>query len=149
MEDKIQEIKYKVNRLLGETSIEVLKDEKEIIETLERILKEPKIECDDEILDNIEEYLETKEQIKVKENDMEFLANLAKSLREQEVRLSDDGNPPLFKIRNSIGEEVYFITREALNEYREFNKESSRIIEIPKSNSIELSKLIDIIKRNF
>ena len=56
-------------------------------------------------------------------------------------------------IKNSQGQEMFFITRKALNEYIECNKkslsENKTIIEIPSNNSYELEKLIEIIKRNF
>ena len=56
-------------------------------------------------------------------------------------------------IKNRQGQEMFFITRKALNEYIKCNKnnlsENKTIIEISSNNSYELEKLIEIIKRNF
>lgn len=146
MENKSKE---KLNKILGKYSMETLKDEKEIFEIIKKISKEPNNDYDEKIIENIDNYLKTKEKMQVANKDIEFLNIIAKSLREQEVRITDDSYPPLFKTTNSIGEEIYFLTREALERYRECNKECSKVIEVPSSNSTELSNLIDIIKRNF
>ena len=82
----------------------------------------------------------------------DFIEN-AEELRMQEVRRTGISTPPLFVIKNRQGQEMFFITRKALNEYIKCNKnnlsENKTIIEISSNNSYELEKLIEIIKRNF
>lgn len=101
----------------------------------------------------IESYLKIKENTQMQIEDYKFLKAVAEELRKQEVRRTDISTPPLFVIKNSQGQEMFFITRKALNEYVECNKksllENKTIIEIPSNNSYELEKLIEIIKRNF
>lgn len=101
----------------------------------------------------IESYLEIKEKSKIQKEDYEFLQKIAKSLREQEVRKTDISNPPLFKIKNKDGQELFFITRNALDEYIECNglkkQNGVQTVEIPSNNSFELEKLLETIKRNF
>lgn len=62
-------------------------------------------------------------------------------------------NPPLFKIKNKDGQDFFFITRNALNEYIEFNSlktvKGTKTVEISSNNSFELEKLLETIKRNF
>ena len=110
-------------------------------------------EFNEKILIEIESYLKIKENIQIQIEDYKFLKTIAQELRKQEVRRTDISTPPLFVIKNSQGQEMFFITRKALNEYIECNKksllENKTIIEIPSNNSYELEKLIEIIKRNF
>lgn len=105
------------------------------------------------ILIEIESYLKIKENTQMQIEDYRFLKAIAEEFRRQEVRRTDISMPPLFVIKNSQGQEMFFITRKALNEYIECNKkslsENKTIIEIPSNNSYELEKLIEIIKRNF
>ena len=107
----------------------------------------------EKILIEIESYLKIKENTQMQIEDYKFLKAIAEELRRQEVRRTDISMPPLFVIKNSQGQEMFFITRKALNEYIECNKkslsENKTIIEIPSNNSYELEKLIEIIKRNF
>ena len=129
----IEQIINKAKKIRGENSLEILKDEKEILEKL------------NEIEENT-----TNEN---KEYNEKILIEIESELRKQEVRRTDISMPPLFVIKNSQGQEMFFITRKALNEYIECNKkslsENKTIIEIPSNNSYELEKLIEIIKRNF
>lgn len=110
-------------------------------------------EFNEKILIEIESYLKIKENTQMQIEDYKFLKAIAEELRRQEVRRTDISMPPLFVIKNSQGQEMFFITRKALNEYIECNKkslsENKTIIEIPSNNSYELEKLIEIIKRNF
>ena len=80
---------------------------------------------------------------------MAFLKQLANDLRNQETRRTDISDPPLFVITNSNEEDTYFITRNSTIKFKEYNPNYKNIIEIPSSNSPELAKLLEIIKRNF
>ena len=145
------EIQQKAKEILEKNSINVLKNEKEIIDKLERLSNsESKSLTDEKELEEIERYLEDKKKKMIENDDMEFLKNLADNLRKQSVRFTDFKNPPMFKIKNSIQEDTYFLTREALNKFIEYNEDiKNQIIEIPESNSLELAHLLEIIKRNF
>ncbi|MEI3434824.1 MAG: hypothetical protein V8S10_00570 [Clostridia bacterium] len=152
----IEQIINKAKKIRGENSLEVLKGEKEILERLDEIeenTNNENKEFNEKILIEIESYLKIKENIQIQIEDYKFLKTIAQELRKQEVRRTDISTPPLFVIKNSQGQEMFFITRKALNEYIECNKksllENKTIIEIPSNNSYELEKLIEIIKRNF
>ena len=152
----IEQIINKAKKIRGENSLEILKDEKEILEKLNEIeentTNENK-EFNEKILIEIESYLKIKENTQMQIEDYKFLKAIAEELRRQEVRRTDISMPPLFGIKNSQGQDMCFIPRKALNEYIECNKkslsENKTIIEIPSNNSYELEKLIEIIKRNF
>ena len=97
-------------------------------------------------------FIRTDANQKIASGHMMRCLTIAEELRMQEVRRTDISTPPLFVIKNRQGQEMFFITRKALNEYIECNKkslsENKTIIEIPSNNSYELEKLIEIIKRN-
>lgn len=152
MEKKVFEIKNRAERIAKENSIIILSDEKEILEKLQEISNggENNIELKEKTLDDIERYLFVKEKMKFAEMDFEFLKEFSKLLKEQETRMSDSGNPILFKTINSSNEDMFFLTRKALKEYLEVNKtEDKKIIEILSGNCEELVKLLEIVKRNF
>lgn len=150
MKNNIDDIRERANKLMGEHRIAVFTDETEIV----MLLKEYKdkeitnVEYENKTLDFIERYLSAKEKMILAEKDEGFLKTLAKELREQEIRKTDASNPPLFKITNSIGEDMYYLTRAALKKYTNSSK-NNKTIEIPSSNSIELAELLEIVKRNF
>ena len=152
----IEQIINMAKKIRGENSFENLKGEKEILEKLydiEENTTDGNKEFNEKILKEIEMYLKIKENTQMQIEDHKFLKTIAEELRMQEVRRTDISTPPLFVIKNSQGQEMFFITRKALNEYVECNKksllENKTIIEIPSNNSYELEKLIEIIKRNF
>lgn len=152
----IEQIINMAKKIRGENSFENLKGEKEILEKLydiEENTTDGNKEFNEKILKEIEMYLKIKENTQMQIEDHKFLKAIAEELRKQEVRRTDISMPPLFVIKNSQGQEMFFITRKALNEYIECNKkslsENKTIIEIPSNNSYELEKLIEIIKRNF
>ena len=88
--------------------------------------------------------------MQIAENDEEFLRNLSKELKQQEVRSTDIAVPPLFMIKNVVGNNVFFLTRKAVKNYLSISsKTEKKIIEVPSSDSLEISQLLDIIKRNF
>ena len=138
----IEQIINKAKKIRGENSLEILKDEKEILEKLNEIeentTNENK-EFNEKILIEIESYLKIKENTQMQIEDYKFLKAIAEELRKQEVRRTDISMPPLFVIKNSQGQEMFFITRKALNEYIECNKKSLS----------ENKTIIEIIKRNF
>ena len=138
----IEQIINKAKKIRGENSLEILKDEKEILEKLNEIeentTNENK-EFNEKILIEIESYLKIKENTQMQIEDYKFLKAIAEELRRQEVRRTDISMPPLFVIKNSQGQEMFFITRKALNEYIECNKKSLS----------ENKTIIEIIKRNF
>ena len=116
----IEQIINKAKKIRGENSLEILKDEKEILEKLNEIeentTNENK-EFNEKILIEIESYLKIKENTQMQIEDYKFLKAIAEELRRQEVRRTDISMPPLFVIKNSQGQEMFFITRKALNEY--------------------------------
>ena len=146
-----EEVRKKANEILGHNKINILENEKETIETLQELEKtdETNLEYKMKTLKNIEEYLKYKEKMIFAKKDMEKITKLANQLREQETRITDSNNPPLFMIKNSIGKNIYFLTRNALEEYKECNKDCSKTIEILGSDSQELANLLEIVKRNF
>ena len=53
-------------------------------------------------------------------------------------------------IKNVVGNNVFFLTRKAVKNYLSISsKTEKKIIEVPSSDSLEISQLLDIIKRNF
>lgn len=152
MEQKVIKIRKRAEKILMEENITILANEKKLLKELEKISKTngENLELETMILDKIESYILAKEKNYFAEKDLEFLCNLAKELKEQKVRKSDINNPPLFKIVDSNGEDRYFLTRKALEKYKEYhNVQYKGIIEIPYANSEELTELLEIIKRNF
>lgn len=128
--------------------IETLKDEKDIREILNHFIENGNDgKYNLAILDEIEEKLKEKEEKRLLEEDKKFIKELAQSLREQEVRKSDIADPTLFKIKNSLGEDTYFLTRKKLTDYRKNNKDCGVGINIPRTNCIELSRLLEIVKK--
>lgn len=152
MERKIIEIKNRAEKIAKENSVILLSGEKDILEKLHEIVNsdENNIELKSKTLDNIERYLYVKEKMNFAEKDFEFLKEISKLLKKQETRCYDSGNPTLFKIVNSIGDDMFFLTRKNLNEYLEINGvKDKKIIEILSGNCEELVKLLEIVKRNF
>ena len=150
MKNNIDDIRERANKLMGEHRIAVFTDETEIVMLLKKYKDKEitNVEYENKTLDCIERYLSAKEKMILAEKDEGFLKTLAKELREQEIRKTDASNPPLFKITNSIGEDMYYLTRAALKKYTNSSK-NNKTIEIPSSNSIELAELLEIVKRNF
>lgn len=149
-------IKEKVEKILKEITIETLANEKEIIKILERIENNDENELnkfDEDILNNIEEYLIIKQKMKIKEKDYKFMHELSSELKEQKIRKGDALlNIPLFKIVTSDKNEYYFLTRNNAIKFMEDNKsivDSSEVIKIVENKNLELARLIDIIKNNY
>lgn len=150
---EIEEIKVRANKIIGDNKITTLINEAELMEKLNEIsqsVDQNNCIAYTKTLDAIEDYLIQKEKLETKKNDIKFLSNLAKELREQQVRITDNSNPPLFIVSNEFGENIYFLTRKALENYSEYNlKDTRKIIEVPSNRSNELTELLEIVKRNF
>jgi hypothetical protein len=153
MKDEIEKVKNRADKMIGNKKIVTLINEAELITKINDIannVDETNYYIYDKTLDAIEKYLIEKEKLETQKEDMTFLRNLAKELREQQVRITDQSNPPLFVISTELGNDIYFLTRKALEDYSKFNiKNNKKVVEIPSNRSVELSKLLDIIKRNF
>ena len=135
MEEKIIKLQKRADEIMNSKSLNILSDEKSILEILTEISKSNR---------------DVKEKMCFAQEDLEFLKKLSKNLKSQFTRITDEGDPTLFKITNSLGNEIYFLTRSSLEEYRKINeKDVKQLIEIPSSHSMELKHLLDIIKRNF
>ena len=153
MKDEIEKVKNRADSIIGNKKIVTLINEADLITKINDIannVDETNYYIYDKTLDAIENYLIEKEKLETQKEDMTFLKNLAKELREQRVRITDQSNPPLFVISTELGNDIYFLTRKALEDYSNFNiKDNKKVVEIPSNRSVELSKLLDIIKRNF
>ena len=153
MKDEIEKVKNRADKMIGNKKIVTLINEADLITKINDIannVDETNYYIYDKTLDAIENYLIEKEKLETQKEDMAFLRNLAKELREQQVRITDQSNPPLFVISTELGNDIYFLTRKALEDYSKFNiKNNKKVVEIPSNRSVELSKLLDIIKRNF
>ena len=153
MKDEIEKVKNRADSIIGNKKIVTLINEADLITKINDIsnnVDETNYYIYDKTLDAIENYLIEKEKLETQKEDTTFLRNLAKELREQQVRITDQSNPPLFVISTELGNDIYFLTRKALEDYSNFNiKDNKKVVEIPSNRSVELSKLLDIIKRNF
>ena len=153
MKDEIEKVKNRADSIIGNKKIVTLINEADLITKINDIannVDETNYYIYDKTLDAIENYLIEKEKLETQKEDMTFLKNLAKELREQQVRITDQSNPPLFVISTELGNDIYFLTRKALEDYSNFNiKDNKKVVVIPRNRSVELSKLLDIIKRNF
>lgn len=153
MKDEIEKVKNRADKMIGNKKIVTLINEADLITKINDIsnnVDETNYYIYDKTLDAIENYLIEKEKLETQKEDTTFLRNLAKELREQQVRITDQSNPPLFVISTELGNDIYFLTRKALEDYSKFNiKNNKKVVEIPSNISVELSKLLDIIKRNF
>ena len=153
MKDEIEKVKNRADSIIGNKKIVTLINEADLITKINDIannVDETNYYIYDKTLDAIENYLIEKEKLETQKEDMTFLKNLAKELREQQVRITDQSNPPLFVISTELGNDIYFLTRKALEDYSNFNiKDNKKVVEIPSNRSVELSKLLDITKRNF
>lgn len=101
MENEIEEIRNRANKILSSYNMNVLSNEKELLESLTKISNAEDIDVyyDTKTLNYIERYLIAKEKMQIAENDEEFLRNLSKELKQQEVRSTDIAVPPLFMIK--------------------------------------------------
>lgn len=155
-EKQLNEIKEKANEIIGSVSLDVLADEEKLLERLINLDKENTEYMDfnliSKTLDYIKEYLEIKKKLEVEKNDYNFLTELAKELREQNVRGTDAVMyVPIFKIVSNEGKEKIFLIRKNATEFQKVNSKMFpyKTIKIEETDNTDLSKIIEIIMRNF
>lgn len=172
----VEELKNKAKTLLGNMKIITFVGEREKMEFLINIIQNDIAEDDLENLskkfEEIAEYLTYKENTLIKEKDFEFLSNIAEILRNQRVRV-DDGvylENPVFKVTIDDEKEnqiFYFLTKDGANKFIEANRiktkdlpeetldnadeerRKEKTFNVERNQNLELSRLLDIIKRNF
>lgn len=172
----VEELKSKAKILLGNMKIITFVGEREKMEFLINIIQNDIAEDDLENLskkfEEIAEYLTYKENTLIKEKDFEFLSNIAEILRNQRVRV-DDGvylENPVFKVTIDDEKEnqtFYFLTKDGANKFIEANRiktkdlpeetldnadeerRKEKTFNVERNQNLELSRLLDIIKRNF
>lgn len=150
MTEEFKELKDYTQNLLNSFPINMLESERIFIEQIDKLFEdnnEVNIEGARKFIGIIENYLKMKQKMLIQQEDYKFLKELASKLREQEIRKSDQSNPALFKITNKIGEDMYYFTRKSANEYKEINTDAK--INLINTNSFEIARLVDILKRNF
>ena len=111
MKDEIEKVKNRADSIIGNKKIVTLINEADLITKINDIannVDETNYYIYDKTLDAIENYLIEKEKLETQKEDMTFLKNLAKELREQQVRITDQSNPPLFVISTELGNDIYF-----------------------------------------
>lgn len=169
-----EELKNKVRTFLGEMRILTLVGEKDKIEKLHQIINDDISDNNIEELsnefDNISEYLIKKQERIIKDNDFEYLANIAEILRNQQVRAGDGVSlaNPVFKVtynENNEKQVFYFLTKDAAERFIDSHKVWSNTLEteinandkrrkenlfsVERNQNLELETLLEIIKRNF
>ena len=172
MDEKIIEIKEKARKILEDIQIDTSIGESRIITMLQKIeqhIEKSEIDIIEKTLNNIENYLFTKQKMQVKINDYEYLKNIAETLRNQKVRIEDNVifGQPVFRIMVGEEEVIYFITREGARKFIEthstiFDKNidskkqenqgerrKDDLMEVTTNKKLEISKILEIIKRNY
>lgn len=153
MENRLEEIRKRAEKILRNYSLDVLTDEKELMETLTDISKINEYnELLNKTLDYIERYLNAKQKMILKEEDSEFLKELAEDLKYQNTRRTDGViYNPLFKLISKDEKEKYFLARKRAEKHLEKNKEQYKndIIVLQDNDYTDLTKLLEIIVRNF
>lgn len=150
-----QEIVEYANRLLKKYTIDTFSNEVNIFDLLNKISKGIDIEkFNENMLKNIEDYLDTRVRIQNSKNDYNFLSELADNLELQKIRKSDQNEFKVifFKVKDINNNEYIFLTRKYLNEYVQLHKDifnNPTIMELDFQGNPELNKLLEIIKRNF
>ena len=132
-------------------------------------IEKSEIDIIEKTLNNIENYLFTKQKMQVEINDYEYLKNIAETLRNQKVRIEDNVilGQPVFRIMVGEEEIIYFITREGARKFIEThstifdknidNKDQENqverrkddLMEVTTNKNLEISKILEIIKRNY
>ena len=173
MEEKIKQIRDRANAIMGSIDISTGRGDAELLNYLNELenkqISNSEIDIINKTLDNIEIYFKTKRKMTLEINDYEYLKEMAKKLREQNVRVTDSVvlGEPVFKIltqNNKKEEEFYFITKQGAENfikanpttYKQLSEEESseerrkeKIFDVKENRNLELSKIIEIIKRNF
>ena len=148
MEEKIKQIRDRAKAIMGSIDISTGRGDAELLNYLNELenkqISNSEIDIINKTLDNIEIYFKTKRKMTLEINDYEYLKEMAKKLREQNVRVTDSVvlGEPVFKIltqNNKKEEEFYFITKQG----------KKKIFDVKENRNLELSRIIEIIKRNF
>ncbi len=146
-----QEIQEEAKKIFKE--MKIADADNDIINILTKLERGEELEIDGEkALNNIKEYLTTKEKLRVVKEDIEFLQKLSKELNIQKIRRTDLGSTQLFKLTDKTKKDRYFITRKSAERYLENNSENfevNEVSEIISNEEMELERLLDIVKRNF
>jgi hypothetical protein len=170
-----EEIKNKARELLQNTKIALWKGDTEIFDVLEDIVNRD-IEADEldilsKTVKNFEIYLLSKRKVLVQNEDINYLKNIAKLLREQKVRIHDEYPfaSPIFEVsidENDKNRKFEFITREGAEKYIDANSTTLKhlpkkeegegeerrkitLFEIEGNTNLEVEKILEIIKRVF
>ena len=174
---EVEEFKNKVRNLLGKLKVMTIVGEKEKIDFLTEIIEKNIDEKSiDELNEKFEKYateLLIKQDNLIKEDDFEYLKNIAEILRNQKIRIEDGVylENPVFKVTiDDVKEKCifYFLTKDGAEEFIDNNKiltqnlhtdkintalenerRKEKIFKVEKNKNLELEKLIEIIKRNF
>ena len=150
MTKEFEELKEETEKMLRQFPVNMLEEEKEFFEPIDRLfLDDNLVDIDNakKFIKTLEDYLKLKEKMLVEQKDFGYLKKFAKKLRSQNNEKIDSNNPPIFTIKNEIGENMYYLTRESAEEYCTIHTDAE--IEIIHTNSFEIAKLLDILKRNF
>lgn len=94
---KNREIKEKIRQIIGNSRIETIISDPEIINKMNDIINDDSINAKkaDMIINQIELYILLKQKLERKEENLRYLKGLSKELKEQKVRKND-------KIRSTI-----------------------------------------------
>lgn len=178
MENKVIALKEKAKRILGNYDFGIFIGAENILKTLQEIIdneiQEFEIEILTKTLHNIENYLLTKEQFVLPDDDLSFLRNIARELRNQKVRIEDQAafSSPIFKVHideKDKEKNFSFITRNGAKKYIEYNstllthlpssdnnvetektdRRENTLFDVEYNTNLEMERIIDIIKRNF
>ncbi len=154
--DKLEEIKLRAKKIIGNSSLNIMKNEKELLEQLNELLQinieNVDINLLEKTLNNIEVYIKTKEKMFIAKEDYEYLVEISKSLKEQSVRRTDGIlYVSIFKVLGKDKSEQCFLIRNHAEKYKKIygNKFDNKIVKIEGTNNSDLIKLLEIIKRNF
>ena len=173
MDEKIIEINEKARKILEDIQIDTSIGESRIITMLQKIeqqdIEKSEIDIIEKTLNNIENYLFTKQKMQVEINDYEYLKNIAETLRNQKVRIEDNVilGQPVFRIMVGEEEVIYFITREGARKFiethstifdknidskkqeKQVERRKDELMEVTTNKNLEISKILEIIKRNY
>lgn len=172
-EKRILNLKEQTKSILKNIQIDVSSGDMELIKILQEIeqknIKDDEIDLLERTVSNIEKYFYAKRKMQIEINDYEYLKEIAKILRSQKIRIEDNiiCGQPVFKIILGENETYYFITRSGAKDFIEthstFFKENTekkekihendrrkdKLLEVTTNKNLEISKILEIIKRNY
>jgi len=154
--DKLEEIKLRAKKIAGNSNLNIMSDEKELLEQLMGLLQANAEKADisllEKTLDNIEIYIKTKEKMFIAKEDYEYLVEISKELKKQSIRRLDGIlYVSIFKVIEKDKGEQCFLIREHAEKYKKVyeNNFRNKIVKVEETNNSDLIKLLEIIKRNF